>query len=1035
MDALTTLFYRNARLTWLAIGLILVAGLSAFSQMPRLEDPLIASRYASIQTDYPGADAEMVDSQVTEKLETYLFEIEEVQEIKSVSRTGFSQIVVILEDEVPIADLDEVWSRVRAKLDDARAVLPDRAGRPFFRKDKPSAHTLVVSFTWALDGPPDRGILTRLAKAFERELSLKPGTERTELFGEAVEEVAVTYDPATLAAAGLTPTAMAKTIADADVKQPAGGVFASDNQLTLDVRGPFDQIEQVRHVSLRRLDDGRMLRVGDIAQVRKSERLPAESMALVEGRSSVLVSALMADGWRTDQWAAGIRHLFADFTRDLPDGIQARILFDQSSYVTSHLGELADNLMVSLVLVIIVVCLTMGWRSGLVVGAILPLALALSVAVLHATGASLHQVSITGLIVAIGILIDNAIVAVDEYDQRRSHGLSKLEAVSGTVKHLTVPLLASSVTTVLAFAPIALFPGPTGEFAGSLGVSVILAVVASLVLSLTIIPALAGTLDRRQQGGPELRGFPHTGIKVEVLAQLYDRVFDWVLRRPVRAALLVSAPAVIGFLLSGQLVQQFFPPTDRDQFQLSVTLRAQATLDETRQVVERVRAILAAEPDIVSDTWVLGAAPPRVYYNVTTATDRIAGAAAAFIDTVSPRATRSLLPRLQEKLRAEIPQAEVLVLPFEQGPLFDAPIEVELYGPDLSVLRDLGDQIRLILAGAERVTYTRATLVGGLPKLSLNVDADTARLTDFGLSDLAATLSAHLDGVTGGSIVENTEELKIRVRADDGFRADMHRISTMPLAEKSSGTGGESPVMVPLDALGTLTLRPALSAVTRYQGEHVNRIQAFLAPYTLPAATLQDFQRRFAAAGLQLPTGYRMSFGGESRESGKSQAGLLAMVGPLVVMMAATVVLAFNSFRMAGVIGLVAVQSMGLALLAVWVGQMPLGFMTILGGMGLVGIAINDSIVVLAALREAPAARRGDPAAIRAAVGSCTRHVLSTTLTTVAGFVPLILWGSSFWQPLAVAIAGGVTGSTLLALIFAPALFVLSVRGRGTPAS
>lgn len=1029
MGSLTTLFYRNPRLTLLTIGLIVVAGLAGFINLPRLEDPLIASRYASIQTDYPGASAEQVDQQVTEQLESFLFEIEEIQEIKSISRTGYSQIVVILEDDVPVDALDEAWSRVRTKLNDAAAALPAEAGAPVFLKERPSAHTFVVSFSWALETPPDRGILTRLAAEFEHELSLSAGTERTELYGDAVEEITVSYDPTVLATAGLTPAAIASAIAGADVQQPAGSFATTDNRLTLEVQGPLEQIDQVRRVPLRRLDDGRQLRVGDIAEVRKSELLPAGSMALVEGRSAVLVSALMADGWRTDLWAANARALFERYQRDLPDGIRAQVLFDQSSYVTSRLGDLGDNLSLSLGLVILVVCLTMGWRSGLVVGSILPLSLAMVVAALYAMGASLHQVSITGLIVALGILIDNGIVAVDEYNHRRSAGSTVVEAISGTVKHLVVPLVASSVTTILAFAPIALLPGPTGEFAGTLGAAVILAVAASLMLSLTIIPSLAGYLDRCRTGSEDLRrrGFPHTGISIPALSTFFDRVFDRVLRRPLLMAVLAMVPPIAGFVLSGQLVQQFFPPTDRDQFQVTVILRSHASIDETQRVVERVRDLLAQEPDIVSDTWVLGDAPPRVYYNVTTAAARAPNAASAFVDTVSPEATRALLPRLQTVLMAAVPEAEVLVLPFEQGPLFDAPIEVELYGPDIHTLRALGDGVRLILAQSESVTYTRATLAGGQPKLVLIADDDTAWAADYGLSELAATLSAHLDGVTGGSMVEDTEDLPVRVRAADAFRADILRISSLPFVASTSGKDTDAATGVPLDSLAHVSLVPTLSAITRYQGERVNRIQGFLEPFSLPAATLQDFRDRLTLSGLQLPPGYRIAFGGESRESGKSQAGLLAMVGPLAVLMVATVVLAFNSFRMAAIIGLVAVLSMGLALFAVWVLQRPLGFMTILGGMGLVGIAINDSIVVLASLRGDPAARRGDPIAIRAAVRSCTRHVLSTTLTTVAGFVPLILWGGSFWQPLAIAIAGGVIGATLLALVLVPALFILAV--------
>lgn len=1050
---MATLFHDRPRLTVLAILLVLVAGWAGFATLPRLEDPLITSRFASIKTDYPGASAEQVDSQVVDKLESALFEVEEIQEIKSVSRTGFSEMVVILDDDADKDALDAIWSRVRDKLSDAAALLPARAGTPAFRREQPGAHTFVVALSWNPDTPPARGILTRLAKDFQRAIGLMPGTQRTDIYGVSEEEIRVVYPPDALAAAGLTPAAVAQAIADADVKLPAGQLTTPDNQMPLSVTGPLDGLDRVRGVPLSRLDDGRMLRVGDVARVTKSVRDPAATEALVNGRPAVIVAAMMSGGWRVDDWSADARAVLAEFSKDLPADIGVDIVFDQSTYVTARLEDLGWNLVMSLVLVAVVVCLTMGWRSGLVVGCILPLAIAMVVGGLWGLRIPLHQVSITGLIIALGMLIDNAIVMVDEFDRRRAEGMAVRDAIADSVRHLFVPLLASTVTTMLTFAPIALFPGPTGEFVGGLGTSVILSVGASLLLTLTVIPALAGRLaaSARPASSAKRRGFPESGIDHPMFGAMLRGVLGFVVRRPVSAILLAVLPAVAGFALAGQLKQQFFPPTDRDQFQMMVALRPQATLEETRRTVDRVRAILAREKAVVGDTWVLGSSPPRVFYNVTVATDRIPSAAAAFIDTTSPEATREMLPRLRRTLAVAIPEAEVLVLPFEQGPLFDAPVEVEIYGPDLATLREVGDEVRLILGQSVNVTNTRATLAGGRPKLAVDVDEDVARMAGFDLSDVARQLSDGLDGATGGSIVEDTEELSVRVQAEDRVRGSPSRIADMPLAtmagaatrttaptpSAASPSATSSAVRatgVPLDALGKPSLVPTYGAITRYQGERVNRIQAFIEPFAVPSETLEDFKRRLDAAGPILPAGYRIGFGGEQRESGKSQAGLLAMVGPLVVLMTATVVLAFNSFRMAAVIAAVAVLSAGMGLFAVWVFREPLGFMTILGSLGLIGIAINDSIVVLAALREDPKACAGDREAIRRTVSACSRHVTSTTLTTVAGFVPLIIWGGSFWQPLAIAIAGGVSGATMLALVFVPAVFALMTRTGGVAA-
>ena len=422
-----------------------------------------------------------------------------------------------------------------------------------------------------------------------------------------------------------------------------------------------------------------------------------------------------------------------------------------------------------------------------------------------------------------------------------------------------------------------------------------------------------------------------------------------------------------------------------------------------------------------------------MFYNVALADDPAPNFAAGFVNTTSPDATFEILKTLQDRLGDALPNAFVLALPYEQGPQTGAPVEVRLAGPNLEVLSELGEQIRRILSETRNVTYTRATITGGRQRLVLLPDRDEATFAGFTPIDLADALNTTLDGATGGSIIEVTEELPVRVRTAEADRVTLNRIGSATVLSPSRDLrAGRIDTVdgVPLVVLGRFDLVPETPLITRRNGERTNKVQAFVTPFTLPGIALADFERRLAQSGFRPPPGYRMNFGCETEKSGEAQSNLSSVFGTLAMLMVGALVLAFNSFGAAAVIIVVAVLSIGGGLLSLWVFGFPMGFIAVVGCMGLVGLAINDSIVVLSALRENPKAMAGDLAAARDVVMDGTRHVLSTTVTTVGGFIPLIVWGGLFWPPLAVAISGGMFGATMLALFFVPPVFVLMGRFR-----
>ena len=1024
------LFYRNPRLLVLTVSLIIVAGLSSYVVMPRMEDPLLTERAANINTFFPGADAERVESLVTEKLEEELREIDEIKEMRSSSRSGVSTIAIELRDD--IYEVDSVWSRIRDKLDDATPQLSAGVSDPEFDQLDIKAYALIVALKWEAGGRPNHAILRRLAEDLEDALKAIRGTEEVETFGDPDEEMRVEIFPERLAALGLSAADIARTVRASDAKVAAGQLRSNRGDLLLEVDGELDTIARIESIPIRFAADGQFVQLRDVATVRKGIVDPPTSLAIVDGERAVALGVLVRSDQRIDHWSLAVNQTLSEFEELLPRGVGLSVVFEQNKYVATRLSGLLFNLLLGGLAVVGVILLVMGWRSALIVASALPLSALMVLTGMRMLDIPIHQMSVTGLIVALGLLIDNAIVMVDEVTHRLRGGAAAADAVASSVKHLAVPLAGSTLTTMLAFGPIALMPGPAGEFVGSIAVSVILAVGSSLLLAMTIVPAFTALADRAAlrlsgaAGGPSgwLRGWLRDGFSHPRLAAAYRATLDRIFRRPLWGILLGVTLPVLGFIQARHLPEQFFPPADRDQIQVELELPPQASLAETLRTVEQARELMLAHPQVDRVHWFLGESAPTFYYNVIPRRKSTPRYAQALVQLNESDGSRQVIHELQRELDADMPTARTLVRQLEQGPPFDAPVEVRLYGPDLEQLRELGDEVRSILAETPDVIHTRAELSEALPKLELAVDEEQARLTGLDRVAIASQLDAALEGSIGGSVLEATEELPVRVRVSGDERAELARIASLDLlppdAQRRNSYAG-----IPLSALAEIDLLPELTAIPRFNGRRMNEVQAYITAGVLPAEVLSRFEERLEKSDFAMPPGYSFEFGGEAAKRDEAIGNLMASVSVLLVLMVATLVLSFRSFRIAAIIGSVAAMSVGLGLGALWVFGYPFGFMAIVGTMGLIGVAINDAIVVLAALREDPQARAGEPAAVREVVIRSTRHIVATSLTTMAGFTPLVLGGGGFWPPLAIAIAGGVGGATILALYYVPAAYVL----------
>ena len=1020
-----TLFYRNSRLLILTIILIAVWGVSSYLTLPRLEDPELVSRTAVVSTFFPGANAERVEALVTEKIEDKLTEIEEIDNYKSTSRTSSSLITIELQNTVSKQQVDSVWTRIRNKLDEAQVELPNNTSKPELEAVKVKAYALIAGLTWEQDDQPNYGILRRQAEVFKERLEAISGTEEVEIFGDPQEEITVEINPQALASYNLTASELSQQIAQSDSKISAGQLRDNDNNLLIQVAGELDTLARIRQIPINFGSQGQFVTLQNIATINKGITEPATELALLNGHPGVAVAVHVQSGSRLDLWSEVAEKKIAEFQSELPSSIGLPIIFAQSSYVEERLNSLIANLLLGAGLVFAVTVIMMGLKSAIIVSSALPLSVFMVFGWMNWLNIPLHQMSITGLIVALGILIDNAIVMVDEVTNELRQGIKAKAAINNTIQNLAIPLLSSTLTTVLAFLPIALLPGSTGEFVGTIAITVIVAVCCSLFISLTIVPAFAAKFHRHQDRKKKLFWLQN-GISIPFLTRLYRRTVKFTIAKPILSIILALLIPVMGFIQAGSLEQQFFPPADRDQLQIQLELPASVSLTKTQTLIQQIRQQIIKNPEIKDVHWLLGRSIPSFYYNLTGGKEQQANYAQALVQLNSLTSSH-LAKKIQTELDKAFPTARIIVRQLEQGPPFDAPIEMRIYGSNVETLQSLGEKVRQSLVQIKDVTHTRASLDEIQPQIEWKIDEEQARLAGLSRTTIAQQLDNSLEGVVGGSILEANEELPVRVRLENQERGNLSQISSLDLLPTSSiNREGNNPLAaVPLSSLGKVQLKPKLAQITHYNGQRVNTVQGFLNAGVLPAEILNQFQAQLENNKFTLPPGYKFEFGGEQEQRNDAVGGLVSTVGVLIILMIATLVLSLGSFQLAGVIGIVAIASFGLGLFSIWLFDYPFGFNPIIGSVGLIGVAVNDSIVVISAISNHPIAKTGNSQAIQEVVLHSTRHVLTTTLTTAIGFVPLLLSGGEFWPPLAVAIAGGVVGATFLALYFVPAAYYL----------
>lgn len=1012
--SLTRFAFRYRPVTYVLLAASMGLGLLAVFTLSRREDPDMQGRFVQIIALYPGANAGQVEELVTDRLERTLLELDDIKTVKSTSRPGIAVLQAECADQVK--DLKKFRDELRNRIGDIRASLPTGVQSVDVNDRFGDTAALVVGLT--RDGATDRERET-LAKQVRDRLRTLPDVAEVNLVGEQQERLYIELSSQRMAQLAVTPSQVAQAIQRRNVLPDSGGSLASGGaRFAIQPTGNLHDVSDLQNLVIS--TSGNVpIYLRDIAEVTRGYADPSPFLFRVNGKPAVGVSVTMRKGFNIVALGDEVKREFAALRPHLPAGTQLTVINDLPRSVVGRLAEFNENLLTGVALILFVLYLFMGLRSALIVGAMLPITILGTFALMYIFGRDLQQISITALIIALGLVVDNSIVVVDNIERKLALGMAREEAAIAGTDELRVPLLTSNLTTVASFAPILLLSGGVGEFIRDLGIVTSLATLISLLFNYTVMPLLAL---RFLRSGDEERCNP---VRKGVLWGV-DRLRDgisWLAARGLKRARLTVALAVVALIAAiltiPKLGTQFFPSAVRSQFTIDVFLPEGRDILATRRVAEQVERLVNAQPGIVSVATFVGQGGPRFYYNISPEAPT-PNYAQLLINIKDAEQAHALVAAIQKQADATISEARVTVRSLEQGPPVGAPIAVRISGDSIAALRKTGEQIKAVLNSTPGAASVYQDFDEAPLTLKVNVNEEQAKMAGLTATDIAQAAQIGSTGLTASFLREGDKEIPIQLRFAAGERANPQSLADLYLP---TGTG-ES---VPLRQVASLALQPEEARIVRRNHVRTLTVSAFTDGNRLPSQILADAQTRIAK--LDLPDGVKVAYGGEQEEVGKSFIELLLVLGVTVAANLIIVVWEFNSFRAALTILSAIPFSLTGAILGLYVMHLPFGFMAFLGLTSLGGVVTNHAIVLFEyALAEQKEGLSMDQALLEAGRRRL-RPILLTVLLSIFGVLPQAINGGSLWPPLAWSLISGLLMSLVLTLIVVPSFYKL-ISGR-----
>ncbi|MEM9488093.1 MAG: efflux RND transporter permease subunit [Myxococcota bacterium] len=997
----------------LTLGLFLaMAGAMAWTTMPREEDPRIPNRNALLLTPFAGADAETIERLVVEPIEEHLAKVAEVDTVTATCRADIA--IVRIELHETVSATEDAWDRVEEALDDARAEFPDGVGRYDLNTRLNEEQESVVL---AVTGSVDPMELRRGAEQVRRSIELLSGVAEVRRVADPGQQVTIEYDSALARRLGLAPGDLAAQLGARNQTVPAGSIRLGERSAAVGPRTEFGSLDELRDTAVI-LRSGASVTLRDLTTVRYGSDEPGAELMRFGGERSVALSVIPQAGIDVVALGERVRADVAELRPTLAP-LEIHELSFQPDYVAERLTGLSHSLLLGIASVALILVLFMGVRLGLIVAAVVPLVALASLAIYAYSGGVLHQLSVAALILALGLLVDNAIVVAESAQQRIEQGRDRIAAAVQSMRELAFPLATATGTTVAAFVPMYMSEGVTGDFTRAIPVVAILTLVVSYVFAMTVTPVLAALLLR-----------PRTRSAGRVFRAVATRLSRLAPRHPKKIVVGALLAVVASVVMARGLSLSFFPGADRNQFVVEVILAEGSHLDETAAAAQQIERAMIAHPAVSQVSSFIGRSAPSFYYNVPNR-PRSPHFANLVIETERRGDIPAVIGDLRQLARAELPFVEVIPRRLAQGPPLAAPIEVRLSGHDLDHLHRAAEAVMAELRAIPAAVNVRHDLGIGRPTITFETDDAAAARHGLSRRDVALALLHETRGLPVGDLRSGDDPVPVLVRSSAGENIGAANLASVEIATPSGDR-------IPITQVATPGVEWRPAAIHRRQHTRVVTVSAQLADGATYSDVLRALEPRLAgpavATALAASPGMSWEFGGAAEGAGdaNSSLGKAAPLGMLLLFF--FVLIEFNSFRRLFIIlSTVPLAATGIVPGLLLSGQ-PFGFMSMLGVFALVGIVVNNAIVLLSVVDARRAEGASVAEALAAAVELRTRPILLTTATTVAGLIPLALSQSLLWPPMAFAMIAGLIASTALTLLVVPALYALLLRDRPAPA-
>jgi len=981
------------------------AGLMSYFRLGRNEDPAFTFRTMIVQAAWPGATLDETLDQVTDRLEQTLKETPNLDFLRSFTRAGSTTIFVNLKGSTPPKRVPDIWYHVRKSVGDMRHTLPSGVVGPGFNDEFGDTFGIIYGFT--SDGFTHRELRDHVEKIRTRLLNV-PDVSKIEVLGAQDEQIIIEFSTEKLAGLGIDRAALIAAIQAQNAVSPTGTLETGDERLMLRVSGAFESERDLLNINI--AANGRLLRLSDITEVRRIFVDPPQPIFRINGKPGIGLAIAMREGGDILALGQNIRRTMNEITADLPVGIEPVLVADQSSVVQTAIGEFMASLWQAIAIIMAVSVISLGLRAGAIVACSIPLTLALVFPILQFVSIDLQRISLGALIIALTLLVDDAMSTIDAMTMRLAAGDEKEKAATFAYQTLAFPMLTGSFVTMAGFVPIGFAKSSAGEYTFSIFAVVGIAVLASWLVAVIFIPLLGVAFLAK----PTVQQSSEPGF----MLRIFRRMLIAAMRMRWLTILLTLACFGVALLALPSVPRQFFPSSDRPELLVDLRLPQNASIYASSDAAAKIEAVLKNDPDV--ERWSTNIGRGAIRFYLPLSVELANPFFSQFVVIAKDVGARERLrEKLERMLQEEFPNAITRIAPLELGPPVGWPLQYRVSGPDINKVREIALQLAQTVAADGRTRRINFDWMEPARQVRVRIDQDQARLLGLSSESIATVLNTVMSGLPITQVRDGIYLVDLVMRAKDSQRVSLSTLRNLMFPLPNGRT-------VPLGQFATLDFEQELPLVWRRDGVPTLTIQADVTPGNTPESVVAALAPTVTKFEAGLPSGYHVAMGGTVEESAQSQASVFAVV-PLMLLITVTfLMIQLQSFSRLFLV--LSVAPMGLigVVAALLLVNKPLGFVAILGILALLGMIARNAVILIDQIESERAEGKGIWDAVIEAAMSRFRPIMLTAISTVLGMIPIA--PTIFWGPMAYSIMGGLLVATVLTLIFLPALYVACFR-------